>query len=246
MCGRRRAQTSIALNLAPGDGVLVGITPGGLGRTWDVHGSGDWNDGANWIGEINSNSGVVPNANTALAILGNATTSPQTLITNVPVTVKTIQFGDANDGGAVQSYAIVGAGSINLDADVGNATIDVIDGAHQFQTVVNLNTAADVSIATGAFLSFNNDLNLNGFVLTKTGSGTMVINNALNTGGGSIVISAGVFGGGGVVVGDLTNNGGIVTPGNSPGELTVTGDYTQGPDGTLVIETRRPVARQRL
>ena len=32
-----------------------------------------------------------------------------------------------------------------------------------FQTVVNLNTTTDVSVATGAFLSFNNVLNLNGF-----------------------------------------------------------------------------------
>ncbi len=206
-------------------------------RTWRVDDSGDWNDGAHWFG------GEVPNANTAIAILGNATTSPQTLFANVPVTVKTIQFGDSTDGGVVQMYAIAGSGSVNLDADVGNATIDVIDGSHQFQTVVNLNTATDVSVAEGAFLSFNNGLNLNGFVLTKTGSGTMAINNALNTGGGSVVVSPGALGGSGEVVGDLTNNGGTVTPGNSPGELGIAGNYLQT-SGSLEIEINGAEAGQ--
>ena len=77
----------------------------------------------------------------------------------------------------------------------------ILQGSHEFQAIVNLNTATDVSIATGAFLSFNNGLNLNGLVLTKTGNGTMVINNALNTGGGSIVVSAGALGGAGEVIG---------------------------------------------
>jgi hypothetical protein len=227
-------QTSIALNLAPGDGVLVGITPG-PDQTWDIEGSGDWNDAASWIGEINSNS-VVPNSNTTIAILGSAITSPQTLFTDVPVTVKGFQFGVSDDGGAVQSYVISGQGSVNLDADVGNATIDVIDGSHQFQAVVYLDTATDVSIATGAVLSFNNVLNLNGFDLTKTGNGTMEINNALNTGGGVVSALAGVVSGSGMLLGDLENTGATLAPGDSPGQFTIQGDYTHGAGATLAIE----------
>src|SRR5262249_16019996 len=39
----------------------------------------------------------------------------------------------------------------------------------------------------------------------------------------------------GIIGGDLTNSG-IVSPGNSPGTLTVNGNYTQTANGTLRIE----------
>src|SRR5439155_11536246 len=38
------------------------------------------------------------------------------------------------------------------------------------------------------------------------------------------------------VTGKLINNGGQVSPGASPGILTINGDYTQGPNGVLNIE----------
>ncbi len=40
----------------------------------------------------------------------------------------------------------------------------------------------------------------------------------------------------GDVVGSVLNAGGTVVPGGSPGVLTVTGDYTQQPDGLLVFD----------
>ena len=212
------------------NGIRMTPLAAGPARTWNIDGSGDWNAGANWT------FGESPNANDESAFFGPAISSTQTVFTNSAVTVKAITFGDADAGTVQQSYVIAGQGSVTLDSDTSLSMISVLEGSHQFQAVVNLNNATDVDAAAGTTLTFNNELNLGGNTLTKSGGGTMVINNALNTGGGSVVISAGALGGGGVVVGDLTNNGGIVTPGNSPGELTVTGDYTQGPDGTLVIE----------
>ena len=44
-----------------------------------------------------------------------------------------------------------------------------------------------------------------------------------------------IFGGVGVVGGNLFNAG-VVSPGHSPGTLTVNGNYTQAPNGTLQIE----------
>lgn len=46
----------------------------------------------------------------------------------------------------------------------------------------------------------------------------------------------GVLVGQGDVTGDVANDGGVVSPGNSIGILTITGNYTQGPDGVLYIE----------
>jgi fibronectin-binding autotransporter adhesin len=47
---------------------------------------------------------------------------------------------------------------------------------------------------------------------------------------------AGILKGSGQINGNVTINGGTVTPGNSPGTLTINGNYTQGALGTLLIE----------
>jgi outer membrane autotransporter protein len=52
---------------------------------------------------------------------------------------------------------------------------------------------------------------------------------------GDVTINAGGTFGGNATTGDLVNNG-LLTPGNSPGTITVTGDYVQGADGVLQIE----------
>lgn len=49
-------------------------------------------------------------------------------------------------------------------------------------------------------------------------------------------IQDGVLAGEGNVLGNVTNRGGVVSPGSSYGMLTITGDYVQGPDGVLHIE----------
>jgi hypothetical protein len=51
-----------------------------------------------------------------------------------------------------------------------------------------------------------------------------------------VAVLDGTLGGGGTVGGDVDNSSGIVAPGNSAGQLTVDGDYTQQSSGTLAIE----------
>ncbi|MDQ6912757.1 MAG: hypothetical protein M3128_07760, partial [Verrucomicrobiota bacterium] len=53
---------------------------------------------------------------------------------------------------------------------------------------------------------------------------------------GSVALSGGVMTGSGVVVGDVTNSSGFIAPGHSPGTLAITGSFTQGSSGTLIIE----------
>ena len=53
---------------------------------------------------------------------------------------------------------------------------------------------------------------------------------------GSVAISAGTLRGSGVIVGNVTNIGGVLTPGSSPGRLTISGAFTQQASGTLEIE----------
>lgn len=66
----------------------------------------------------------------------------------------------------------------------------------------------------------------------QPGDGVLVINGQVI---GDVVILNGTVGGTGRVV-NLTNDGGVLAPGNSIGTITVTGDYTHNEDATLEIE----------
>ena len=189
---------------------------------WQNDSSGVWNDAASWMFGV-------PNTNERTAVFGDVITADRSVLNAVAVTVKGVRFDNAN------SYVITGPGSIHLDADTGNVAIDVLQGSHEFQQDVLLQDATDVDVAGGAVLNFNNELNLNGMTLTKTGMGALNVNNAL-TGGGTLDCQAGSCGGAGTLIGELVNSGGTVSPGNSPGVLEVQGDYRQSEHATLLIE----------
>ncbi|MEP6810017.1 MAG: choice-of-anchor tandem repeat GloVer-containing protein, partial [Chthoniobacterales bacterium] len=54
---------------------------------------------------------------------------------------------------------------------------------------------------------------------------------------GSVILNGGVLTGNGIIYGDLTNNGGYISPGHSAGHLIVAGNFTQEAGGTLILET---------
>ena len=222
-------QTRYDLGVTPNlafDNILISGAEAstGLVRTWTANASGNWGAGAWWTPK------EAPNANNHTAIFGDAITAPRVVFTESDVTVKEIQFDNAN------TYAIAGHGSVALEADSGNATVSVAQGGHQFQAAVNLASDTDVDVAAEASLTFNNALNLNGHALAKTGDGALQINSQLNAGGGTVTGLGGVVGGAGQIGGDLVNTSATVAPGNSTGELSVSGGYTQGAGGTLEIE----------
>jgi hypothetical protein len=72
------------------------------------------------------------------------------------------------------------------------------------------------------------------FAYTQT-AGTTVLSNG-TTLATDTRIQGGSLRGNATIAGPLTNSGGVVQPGSSPGTLTVTGDYTQGAGGTLEEE----------
>ena len=63
-----------------------------------------------------------------------------------------------------------------------------------------------------------------GNTLTKTGVGTLAINNNVLTGGGTVNCEQGTCSGTGTIGGDLNNGGGTISPGNSSRVLTVNGN----------------------
>jgi hypothetical protein len=198
--------------------------PGLEDGTWFYSKGGSWNNSNYWIG------GVVPNGNTQTAILGPLITDSSTLFTNQTVTIKKITFDSS------ETYALAGTGLLELESNSGSAELEVLQGTQNLQIRVELKDYTNVAIAGGAALEFNNRLDLNGYSLVKSGGGTLHINNTVVTGGGSVIGASGSITGSGMVVGDLENIEGTVAPGNSPGTLTVTGDFIQQAGGTLQLE----------
>jgi uncharacterized repeat protein (TIGR01451 family) len=91
---------------------------------------------------------------------------------------------------------------------------------------VAVNNAGTVQAQSGT-LSFATFRQNNG--VTMLNGGSLSSGNPLNFYGGTLQ-------GAGVITGNVTNLGGTVLPGSSPGILRIAGNYTQGPTGTLNIE----------
>lgn len=57
---------------------------------------------------------------------------------------------------------------------------------------------------------------------------------------GPVLLNGGTLSGSGLVLGDVTNNGGFITPGHSAGAIAVLGNFSQGANGTMVLENGGP------
>jgi hypothetical protein len=131
-------------------------------QQWIVAGSGDWNNVANW-------SGVIPNAVGAEAdFFGAITASPQTVYTNLPITVGTLHFNNANE------YVIAGAPALTLQATTGNALVQVDQGTDELDLPVTIASNTTFNVASGATLIVANPVTINsGESLTQAGAGTV-------------------------------------------------------------------------
>lgn len=75
-------------------------------------------------------------------------------------------------------------------------------------------------------------------VYAQTGGGTLLNGGTLDVSASNFVLGGGTLSGIGTISGNVNNSGGLVSPGVglSPGSLTISGNYTQGPLGALQIE----------
>ena len=205
------------------------IGPTGTGY-WVASVSGNWHRAHNWFGAD------IPDGNTETARFGTAIPASRTVLNDLDVTVQGVEFDNAN------KYAIAGVGSVNLESTAGNTSIDVAEGQHEFQLVVNLLSDTEVMVTSGSTRSFNNALNLGGNTLTKMGNGELAINNALTAAGGSVQLVAGSISGNGTIGGDVNNDSGTISPGNRPRTLAISGNYSQASGAELVMEITGDVA----
>jgi hypothetical protein len=202
---------------------------------WNGGGLEDWGASSNWL-PVGGSSPPEPPANDAnhTATFSDTITQPTNVSTMAAVTVNRIEFDNST-----HSVVVSGFGSVNMasktESPFDTPTMSVT-GSHKFQTDVNFQNSTAVDVTGSSQLVFDGALNLGGNTLTKTGAGTIAINNILASGGGTLNCDEGTCGGSGTIGGSVNNNGGTISPGNSPGILTIDGNYTQGDTGTLALE----------
>jgi hypothetical protein len=175
--------------------------------SWNFNGSGNWNFATNW-----DNTGTAPNSDTVSAIFGSVLTGTQaTVYTDSNVSVKELQFDNASS-----KYVLSGPGQVTLDADTGDALINVLAGTHEIQTHLALADDVTATAANGTTLNINTTVELNGHMFATAGAGTISLNN-------------GTVGGAGSGSGSLVNGANLV------GLSSLEGDLTQTADGSLGV-----------
>ncbi|HWK62509.1 MAG TPA: autotransporter domain-containing protein [Eoetvoesiella sp.] len=208
-------------------------------------------------------SGVIQGEGGGLTVNGGKLTldGANTYTGSTTINTGTLALADAGSISASSGIAIHNGGTFDISATTSGATIQNLEGDNG--TVMLGGKALTLANASGAYSGVIQGA---GGSLLKNGTGTLTL-NGINTYTGGTMVNAGTL-----EVGDAdhpsasiqgavaVNNGGtlrghgsiagnvdstgIVWPGGSIGTLTIGGNYSQSPDGTLQIEVSPTEASQ--
>lgn len=163
-------------------------------------------------------------------------------------------FGGVISGNG--SVAKAGAGALTISGANTYTGGTTVSAGTLVASTTALPTGQGVVVSSGSTLEFNQTAdgsftgNITGSgTLQKTGAGALTLANTtstaanvqagalfFNSGLGTTTVASGAkLGGNGTITGNLVNNG-TVSPGFSPGTITVNGNFTQSSTGTLVVE----------
>ena len=173
-------------------------------------------DGAPLSGTIIQNSAPVGTPPTAdFLVTGNART-------NTPTQSNTINSLTFNPSTALTVFNTLNITSGNVTVGSGSATL-------QGGQIVAPNGFTKLG---QGIINVLNDILVNG--PTSIAQGTLAMNGSITT--TDLIVQFGAWlKGNGVIFGNVINNG-TLAPGNSPGTLTINGNFTQSSSGTLEIE----------
>ncbi|MBA2269081.1 MAG: hypothetical protein H0W20_00575 [Chthoniobacterales bacterium] len=124
-------------------------------------------------------------------------------------------------GGSVIAAPLIGQDGSSLIGQDGTSLIGNEGTSLRIQNSSGARTS-NVLAATG----------VSGF--TQTGGETNLSNMLIFA---PVTLNGGVLTGSGAIFGNLTNNGGYISPGRSPGAITAIGNFAQGAQGTLILES---------
>jgi T5SS/PEP-CTERM-associated repeat protein len=149
-----------------------------------------------------------------------------------------------NVSGSAGAVTIAGSGSTWTNSfalivgDIGSGTLSITAGGQ-----VNSNMPSFLGLSNGSTGTASVDgvgskwANGSSLDVGRSGSGTLTVSNGgtVSVGGPLTVGGLGEIHGNGFITGNV-QNGGLVSPGDSPGALHITGDYAQAAGGKLLIE----------
>lgn len=179
------------------------------------------------------------------------------------------QPADGTFGGVISGNGTVtktGTGALTVSGGNTYTGGTTVNGGSLIASSASLPVNQNVVLANNSTLTFNQSANgtfggniTGSGTIQKQGTGVLTLANTtsapVNVQGGSLLFTGGMgatnvatgafLGGNGTITGNLTNSG-TVSPGNSPGTITVTGNYTQTSSGNLVIELASATSFDRL
>ena len=211
------------------------------------------NDGAVVLQESAFNSYTYSGSITGTGALGKSGTN--TLILSgsnsytgmTRVMSGTLVIGSANALPANSELEVINGASLDisgvsqsLGSLYGDSTTIVITGSNTVTTVGSDNSNATFG---GNISGFGDIHKVGSGIWNLTGANTCTGMTSINGGGllvngslqGDVSVLAGFLGGSGIIHGNVLNQA-LVSPGNSPGTLTIGGNYTQSASGTLLVE----------
>lgn len=205
-----------------GQGVGLAVGRGGSGLVNISNGSTVTIDSTSpRAGLTIASSTTAPGGIGAINVTGGSTVT----INGPEARVSVGRVASATDAG-IGTLNIVGNGS-SLSANGVGAQV-LLGGAANTIGTVNVGAGATLSATERVGVAYDGNSNTDGI-------GSLIVNGTLNT--GTLMIgSNGVVGGSGVINANVVNFG-VVKPGNSPGTLTINGDF-DNTGGTLLLEVQ--------
>ncbi|TWT95799.1 hypothetical protein Pla108_28760 [Botrimarina colliarenosi] len=228
-----------------------------LDANWNFVGDGNWSNSFNWDTPTAPNNG----ADTYDVMIGPLFAFPYAVTVDVPVTIDGLSVADPDATLDIQNSSFVvnstldpfigvlklsgamaslesvsgdpvvieqsllseaGSGLLNAASLTNNSLIHVTSGALSVFTGGSIQNNNEFQVDAGAELNL-----LPGVAYAHTGP-------AVLRGSGTFAVDSDASGS--IDLFDTFTNGALVSPGNSPGILTIAGNYTQTTSGTLEIE----------
>lgn len=210
--------------------------------------TGDTNTGAVMVVGRSGGTGTVNLRNGATLLLSN------TGSLGAGLSLGGSRLGPGGDGtvnlsggSLIKVEAAPGLGSVTVGRDGtglmrvrGGSTVDVGDG----NLLVARNKGSDGALlvsegsqVTAGWVGVGRNREGDTALGSDGGTGTVVLTNSTLTAPQIVVGTNGFLGGSGTIVGNVVNHG-IFSPGNSPGTMTIQGDYTAGAGSRLILEVQ--------
>jgi hypothetical protein len=191
-------------------------------------------------GSVTNNTGGVISGKGGLAILS---AGGPTKFSNAGTINGSVLLG--NFANTVQLFS---GGRINGNLNLGNSAASnlILDGStdQSFSQAITGTTSNAGSLTKQGSGNWTVDVAMSAPVSTNILAGVLTVNRSL-TSPLVTVQAGGMLKGSGIILGNVVNVG-TISPGNSPGTLTISGNFTQGASGTYNVEIFSPQNYSRL